>query len=85
MKLLTFIETNEELEKITEYCRATNTPLTDVHFVALSQIVQLTLRKQGIPYDNTVSYFDRDSHKRCLEHSEAVMAKACSTLRPIIR
>jgi len=40
------------------------------HIISLSLPVQLILQKNGIPYENTLAYFDNDAHARAMEQSE---------------
>jgi hypothetical protein len=40
------------------------------HIIPLSLPVQLILKKNGSPYENTLPYFDNDAHARSMEQSE---------------
>jgi hypothetical protein len=65
-----FLEFEDEAEAFIETFAGKERELNHTRIVALSLPVQLALRTRGIPFLNSVSFFNNHSHARALEQSE---------------
>ena len=69
MKSIVFIEEPVEIISIID----SGFNLEQTIIVALSIRAQAFLIKNHLPFQNTISFFDNDSHARCLEHSNKIV------------
>jgi hypothetical protein len=67
---LEFIDEVEAFLATLETSTSSNRLMESTTIIALSMAAKVTLKKQGIPYQDTLSYFDNDSHVRALKKSE---------------
>ncbi len=69
-KRLVFLEFKDEAEAFLESGGGSGADLENSVFVALSLAVQVVLKQRGIPFQNTLPFFNNHSHARSLEQSE---------------
>ncbi|MHA2054878.1 MAG: hypothetical protein ACW99F_14925, partial [Candidatus Hodarchaeales archaeon] len=64
------LEFSGEIEFFLKYCRTKALSPADFRIIALQPEVQVSLKKRGISYENTLDYFSNESHKNALLKSE---------------
>lgn len=66
MKRIVLLEFIDEFEKFQSFVKDKRLEISDFHIVALEYKLQVHLKKLGIDFKNTLSYFGNDSYKRIL-------------------
>ena len=69
MKSIVFTEEPSEIKSIIN----SGYDIDVLIIVALSIRVQAYLKKNNIPFQKTLSFFDNDSHEKCLKHSNKLV------------
>jgi hypothetical protein len=77
-----FLEFEDEVEAFLGTIADKDRELSDTTIVALSLPAQLALKSRGIPFLNSVSFFNNRSHARVLEQSEKWLQMIESHLDP---
>jgi hypothetical protein len=72
MKLV-FIEYIDELNVFMQYLQANDLKLSEFKIIALSTGVQVVLMKRKIEFQNTLAYFNNESHRNCLLKSDSIV------------
>lgn len=67
---LVFIEFEDEARDYLEVCQKNNISVGSHKVIPLSLPVRLILKKNNIPYQDTLLYFDNKSHYRAMKQSE---------------
>jgi len=82
MDRVVFLEFEDEVEAFLGTIADQDRDLNNTVIVALSLPVQLALKSRGIPFMNSVSFFNNGSHARVLEQSEKWLQMLESHLDP---
>ena len=70
---LVFIEFVDELNAFMQYLHEKKIKSSEFNIVALSARAQVMLAKENIRFQNTLSYFNNESHKNCLLKSDSIV------------
>lgn len=70
---IAILEFISDFKALSSFVRDNNLKLSDFKIIALELKLQAYLSKRNIAFDNTLKYFDNDSHKKILLETENVL------------